>query len=601
MDIFLPRKTQGVIRLVLVAAMLILISLVSFPETASAAEDDALSIIVSGVEGAMKANVEAILTVPHGMVRDGRVQKNWVRRFARLAEERVKHALQPFGYYNPDIQTHLEKQATGNYHLMIAITPGQPVRIAARHIRLTGPGAEEPQLQQEVAAFPLAPEAVLRHDIYETEKGQLLATALNLGYIDAHYGQHEIRVDPDAGQAEINLELVTGEKHYFGSVTFMGAEDYPEAILRRHLAFAEGQRFDQSRLARTQANFLDTDKFRNVRVVADRNQLETNLVPVTIELDPRPRFQVRSGLGYGTDTGARTSLRFRDQNPFHLGHLFQADMLIAERRQSLTGHYVAPLPDRPGSVLALSIEYERDNIETFESSALSTEASLTESLSQGFKTTYFIKLTRENYQIAQEPSRTTTLVMPGIRLSQRDWSFREPGRVRSGYALQAEVRGSSLNLGSDVSSLQGLLSGNSIMPLFGSSQLILRAEGGTTLQNDFDDLPPSMRFFAGGDQSVRGYGYKSLGPKDAEGNVIGGRHMLVGSIEIETAMSDAWSFALFYDAGNAFDSFSSYEMAQGAGIGIRRYTPIGPIKLDLARQLEDDRDYRLHLGVGFAW
>ncbi len=129
----------------------------------------------------------------------------------------------------------------------------------------------------------------------------------------------------------------------------------------------------------------------------------------------------------------------------------------------------------------------------------------------------------------------------------------------------------------------------------------MRAEGGITIQDEFDDLPPSMRFFAGGDQSVRGYAYKSLGPKDAQGDVIGGRHLMIGSAEVEMPINDDWSLALFYDTGNAFDNVKDYELAHGAGLGIRRHTPIGPIKLDIARQLEGNRDYRLHLSVGFGW
>jgi translocation and assembly module TamA len=101
---------------------------------------------------------------------------------------------------------------------------------------------------------------------------------------------------------------------------------------------------------------------------------------------------------------------------------------------------------------------------------------------------------------------------------------------------------------------------------------------------------------------VRGYGYQDLGPRDENGDVIGGKNLLVGSVELERALGANWGVAVFYDAGNAFDNFSDYEIFEGAGIGIRRYTPVGPIRIDIARQLGvSDPSYRLHIGVGFGW
>jgi hypothetical protein len=107
---------------------------------------------------------------------------------------------------------------------------------------------------------------------------------------------------------------------------------------------------------------------------------------------------------------------------------------------------------------------------------------------------------------------------------------------------------------------------------------------------------------AAGDQSVRGYGYQTLGPRDSSDEVVGGKNLLVGSVELERALSENWGVAVFYDAGNAFDSFSDYEIFQGAGLGVRRYTPVGPVKVDLARQLGVlDPSYRVHVSIGFAW
>src|SRR5690606_9543527 len=120
----------------------------------------------------------------------------------------------------------------------------------------------------------------------------------------------------------------------------------------------------------------------------------------------------------------------------------------------------------------------------------------------------------------------------------------------------------------------------------------------TTRIDEFSELPASLRFFAGGDQSVRGYRYNSLGPTDASGEVIGGRKLLVGSLEYEHRIRGGWSAAVFYDAGNALEDYGD-SLARGAGFGVRWLSPIGQVRIDLASALsEDGNPWRLHLNIG---
>ncbi|HAI23845.1 MAG TPA: outer membrane protein assembly factor, partial [Alcanivorax sp.] len=116
--------------------------------------------------------------------------------------------------------------------------------------------------------------------------------------------------------------------------------------------------------------------------------------------------------------------------------------------------------------------------------------------------------------------------------------------------------------------------------------------------SDVTELPASIRFFAGGDASVRGFAYESLGPLDNDGEVIGGRHLLVGSLEYDHPISEQWSLAVFTDAGNAFNNFDDYEIRHSAGFGVRWRSPLGPIRVDFARGIEEGREWRLHLSMG---
>jgi translocation and assembly module TamA len=191
--------------------------------------------------------------------------------------------------------------------------------------------------------------------------------------------------------------------------------------------------------------------------------------------------------------------------------------------------------------------------------------------------------------------------MPGIRFSERRYdSLIRPTR---GFYYKLEARGTTESLNSDVTFAQLIGNGDLLLPLPGRFSLMMRGQAGATTVNDnFLDVPITYRFFTGGDNSVRGYAYQSLGPQNDQGDVVGGKHLLVGSVELERAIGANWGAAVFYDAGNAFDNFESLDFAQGAGLGIRYYTPVGPIRLDIARQLGvSDPEYRFHFTVGMQF
>jgi translocation and assembly module TamA len=231
---------------------------------------------------------------------------------------------------------------------------------------------------------------------------------------------------------------------------------------------------------------------------------------------------------------------------------------------------------------------------------MTAEASRVRGFGQGRVLTFYLRLLQEAYTVGDQKARSR-VVLPGVRFSQRHWD--NPARPRSGYSYSLEVRGSDQILGSDVGLVQGLANGNVVLPLPWRLSLLGRVQGATTYQkNPFADVPASLRFFAGGDQSVRGYAYQSLGPRDASGAVVGGKKLLVGSLELDRAIGENWGVAVFYDAGNAFNSLSDFHLARGAGIGVRRYTVVGPVKIDLARQIASGKHvYRVHVGVGFQW
>ena len=592
--------------------------------------------VVSGKAGTAlggdnRSGSAAILEVARALaklVRDGRIDRQWVERFARQVPRLASEALKPFGYYHSRVETHLEEveahreeteaapegaepylegvetrleeMVEGTYRLTVEIDPGEPVRVERLEVALDGPGAQEKELQRQLRDFPLRRGDVLRQDLYEQAKGKLKAQALDLGYLDADFAVHRLEIDPELNQAEVALTLATGEQYRFAASLIHGAPDFPDRFLRRYLAFAEGDVFSYARLGQTQLNYLNSDRFRDVVVTTRPELARDRQVPVSIQLVPSARHRLRPGIGYGTDTGARGSLRYKDVNLFHRGHEFSTELNVAERRQSLSAEFVIPSLRQLIDHTALRTGYDREDVATYRSRSLFVEAEKVRAFGRGRLGSAYVRLQQEDFIVGEEDSRSR-LVLPGVRFSERRYD--DPVRPRRGYLYRLEIRGTHQTLGSDTGLLQALASVNTLLPLPAGFSLFARGQAGATWQNEpLAEIPPSVRFFAGGDQSVRGYGYQTLGPRDATGKVVGGKNLLVGSVELERPLSENWGVAAFFDAGNAFDSFYDYEIFEGVGFGVRRYTPVGPIKVDLARQLGlSDPAYRLHVSIGFAW
>jgi len=581
--------------------LLVLLLLLSPFATTPARAAEAVQVTVQGVKGDKANNIKAALSLPSGLVTDGRVDRRWLERFVEKAPQRVRDALRPFGYYNAQATVSLQELTPERqYNIVVQVEPGDPVRVAESRVRIRGPGSEESALRDLADDFPLRGGDVLRQNLYEQAKGSLKARAIDFGYINASFAEHRILVDPEENRAEIDLVLDTGPRFLFGETLIHGAPDFPDKFLRRYMAYEPDDPFSYARLGQTQLNFLDSDRFKDVIVTPRPEMARERHVPVSIQLVPSARRRLRPGIGYGTDTGARFSLQYKDVNMLHRGHEFTADFLIAELRQDLGVTYIVPSPRNMNTQTALRAGLEREQPDTYERSTLFVELERARGFKKGMTGSVFVRVLQEDYSIGEEDN-TSFLVLPGVRFNRRSYS--DPVRPRKGYLVNLEVRGTHQSIGSDTGLLQAIASGNVLVPLPARFSVFARVKAGSTWQNEpLKELPTSLRFFAGGDQSVRGYGYQELGPRDKNGDVVGGKNLLVGSVELERALGENWGVAVFYDAGNAFDNFSNYDIFKGAGIGVRRYTPVGPIRVDLARQLDvPDPSYRLHIGVGFAW
>ena len=558
-----------------------------------------VEIKVVGVKGALKDNVVAALSLPSGIVREGKVYQRWLLRFVDQVPELVETALQPFGYYRSEIKAELKEQGK-SYLVEVQIVTAAPIRVRYMDLWLVGSGVEEKKLLKEKRYFPQQEGDVLNHKTYEEGKKVLRQEAINLGYLKAVFKKSQVTVHVEEGAADIEIELGTGPRYKFGPVTIEGGDDrFDDEFLRRFISFKTGDFFSHKELHRSRINFYQSSRFKEVLMEPLIEEAEGLAVPVRVTLVTGKQEHWRTGIGYGTNTGARVSLNYENTQVSDRPHAFNFDIVVAEKTQFAETRYTIPLPGHVENNLITKIGIVHEDLSKYETRIYYTEQEMTHGFDNDKVGSVYLRYSLEDSDVGSDDN-FSHLLIPGVRYSHR--SYDDLINPKKGYQLRLEVRGSYDGPLSDMTFGQVIGAGSFMWPLGKRLTLHTRAQAATTFYtDDFTELPASMRFFVGGTNSVRGYNYKSRGPEDENGDVIGGDSMLVGSLECEYALTDDWGLAIFYDVGSAFDaSDKDPEFISGAGVGVRRYTLIGPIKIDLATRVnESNNKVTLHLSVGF--
>jgi translocation and assembly module TamA len=519
------------------------------------------------------------------------VDENRLRWLHGQAEDNIRLALQPFGYYQPQVTASLE-QTGQNWVARYRIEPGPPVRITRLELQVNGAGRRDPAFQALLAQPPLTRGAILNDVTYEDFKRRLQTLAAERGYFDAKLVQHQIRVDIPQHSAEVFLHLDSGDRYRLGSVRFSGAP-LDESLLRRYVKFQPGDPYDADLLLQLQSELSNSDYFSQAEVEAPPARAVGGQIPVAVRLQPRDARRYSIGLGYGTDTGVRGKLGFTQFWVNRWGHRVETEALASQIRWGLRGEYIIPGRDPASDAYTLYAALDREKSDVLDTFAAYLGGSWRTRYGL-WRQTIAISYGIERFRFDEE--QTSRLLMPSVQ-----WGRVAPPdvlNVTAGTRFELTLRGAYQPLLSDVSFAQAMVNGKWITPLGERGRLLLRGQLGTSLIDDFAALPPSVRFFAGGDTSVRGYAYDKIGPRDDAGNVIGGKHLIVGSVEYEYRLYDQWGIATFVDSGDAFDS-ARPALKVGAGLGFRWYTPFGPLRLDVAHGFEDPGDpVRLHLTFG---
>lgn len=551
-----------------------------------------VNINISGLNELLETNVRLLLSIEeqkeHPLLSSARLQ-----RLHKNAPKEITKALQPFGYYHPVIKAELTQTTPDHWQATYNIDPGPALIIAELNFSITEEMSKDNEYNEFIKNKSLLKGSVFNHVEYENFKASLSALASEQGYFNARFDEHRVEIDLNTNEARIHLNYNAGQRYNFGDV-LLDQNVLDDIFLRRYISFKKGSPYNLNKLIDLQHALNDSDYFRSVEVYPGQPQIDRNEIPVSVILKPHKPHRFSIGLGFGTDTGARAKFGWQMPRINSRGHRFDTEARVSRISYSLSARYRVPILNPRTDQMIYSAGVINEETTSSDSTIQTIGASLNRSRG-AWRESISLNYQQEDYEIA-DTGGDSTLLIPSVNWS-RTWGNNFIYAI-DGLRFDISLRGASENLVSDTdfSQLQGGIKAINSINL--NNRFIFRGNLGSTWTQEFDQLPSSIRFFTGGAQSVRGYSYQSLGPLDADGNVIGGQHLMVGSVEFEHSFSNKWGMAVFYDGGNALEKFSD-DLERGSGLGLRWKSPVGMVRVDLASALtQDGQPWRLHINIG---
>lgn len=562
------------------AAPLLLAALLALGAMPALAE---IQVDIEGVEGDLRRNVLIYLSVERYR-EDSSVDQDTMDRLYNRIDGEVRRAVKPYGYYQPEVTTTLERRPDG-WRVRIVILPGEPVRVRALQIGIEGPGASDPVFDGIRNQTALREGMRLNHGAYEQVKVELTRVAAANGYLAARLTASEMSVDPETHAAAIRLALDTGPRYAFGRIQIDQRVIRP-ALMQRFLRFREGDPYSTAELLRTQFALDDSLYFSRVDVSPGDADPATLTVPIIITAE-KSRPVLSLGGGYGTDTDLRGTMSWTDTRVNDRGHRVRFEIKASAITRRIDARYDIPIGDPALEKLSLEGFNKYEQLADVDTDEITLRPSITR-VRGGWQTVTSLAATRTTTDDGVTRF-TSKLLVPGLVVASVPEGFLGEALFSRGF--YAELLGSHTALGARTRFLRLLLQSERSFDLNYQWHLLLRGEAGATLVDDFSELDGIYRFFAGGDRSVRGFGYQSLSPGDT-----GGRHLLTGTVEVVRDLPRNLAVAGFVDAGNAFNKFGD-RIEYAAGLGLRYRLPVVSIGLDIAKPISTGGPWRLHLNI----
>lgn len=569
------------------------------------------AVDIRGLDEVMANNVRVSLSLVDAIGKD--VSGRRLAYLVGEAENETREALEPFGYYSPTITVERRPaQEVDDEPVAVTITvaPGEPVTVRRAHVAIEGEGGKDRYLKQEVGEFTPQPGDVFDHEIYEASKIRITRRLAERGYFDADFASRRVEITRAQNAADIDLVWTSGDRYDMGAITFAQTPTriIRDGLLERLVYWDAGSYYHQGKLDRLRESLARLDYFASIDIEPNPEHAVDGRVPVTVTLTPAKRSIYTAGLSYGTDSGAGVRLGLERRYLNDRGHKALAQLDYAQRRKTLTLQYRIPAFAWLDGWTTISAQAADEQTRYIDNRRIELVASRSGQINQRWNAVASAHALRERWAYTAEDDadpltpvayRYATFTYPSLRGEYLDADDRI--HPRHGLGATVLLRGGVEGAGSDVSFAQAHASARWYKGLGPQSRLITRGElGHTFVDATVGTLPPSLRFHAGGDRSIRGYAWREVGPRIGNAGdrfPVGARNVATGSVEVEQFFDGPWGAAVFVDTGSAFNGMP--EWRTGVGIGLRWKSPVGPLRVDIARGLNDpDSSFQLYLNIG---
>jgi len=529
------------------------------------------------------------------------------KQLKRHSLDQIKAGLKALGYYEPKIKLSFEQDGETQDKLVIMkveIDKGIEIRISKLNYQFQGEGKNDNALMQLIKKLPLVQGEIINHALYEKSKSMIESQLLELGYFDAQWQENELGISLKTHSAIISFNIHTGVRYTYGPIVI--SSNTPAVKYIRSLAtFKTGEVYQASVISEYNLDIASTPYFKSVRVYADIEHRENKQIPIKVDVLHKPANSYEIGGGFSTDLGAKARMKWSKPWVGTDGHYFETDAVVTDLEKEFEFAYTVPVEDPVDDVLRYAFGYKSEKNQDTKKyiRTLTTQIQRQWVTKSDWVRTAFIKHEREDYEIASDKDETeiasdrgtTEMVLPGISFAKKKSKGGTTPFWGNQWLFSAEVGLDDVLSDTDILKIQFQ---TALLRTYQNNHLFYtRATLGAILVDDISNVPASMRFFAGGDQSIRGYKYDSISPEEDE-KLVGGKYLATGTLEYNYQFAQSWRAAIFVDAGTATNDFSE-DIKVGAGIGIRWLTPIGPIRIDHAWTISDvNNDTRLSVTIG---
>lgn len=518
-----------------------------------------------------------------------------LQRLFAAAPRQIAELLATEGYFSPKITPTL-RQEGDKWRAQFIIERGLPALITGVNIRFSGAIKDDAQrLARLREQWRLTIGDIFRQADWDEAKNNVLGGLLISDFPAAKISGSAALIDPLRQSAMLSVEIDSGLAFTFGKLDIIGLQRYSPDMIAALNPIREGEPYSQEKLTELQARLQDSGYFRTAFATIEVDPAQPHNVPVRVDLTENEKRRLAFGGGFSTDGGARLQAKWLDRR--FLGHDWRLESELRLDRQTrvLGGDLYFPARDN-GWRPSLGAHLAQTDIANESNDRLRLDARFT-SPDKTNEQVWGMSYLTERQRIAEsEPNNRQALVASYSYTQRRLDNLILPSR---GYVATLELAGGPRGLLNEANIARVYGRVNWLSPSSHQLHAVLRAQIGQVLGASSNAVPGDLLFRAGGDQSVRGYAYNSLGVEQ-DGAIVGGRVMAAFSTELVWQITPAWGAGLFRDIGNAADSWHEFQFRQGTGVGGRWRSPIGPVNLDLAYG-QATRAMRLHFWVGYGF